>query len=276
MPVVPLPETDSLMTAATTYWTYDSVVLRLEAETALLELNEPEKRNALGVRMFSSLHAALSQCRVLAEAEQGPIRSLLLSGRGPAFCGGFDLAACHESPALLRTLVEQLSAAIQALRALPVPVVAQVHGVALAGGCALLAGCDLVLVAPDAQLGYPVHRIGVSPAVTLPALMANAGPGRTREITMSGTLYTGVQAVRAGLATSVTSTAQELAQAALTCCAALNAKGPRALRATKAWLNELDGSQCDANFAHTAAASAAAAEGDEFAALLRAFWSARK
>ncbi len=263
------------MTAAATYWTYDGVALHAEGQTAFLELNDPAKRNALGVSMFASLHAALGQCQALAEAENGPIHSVLLSARGPSFCGGFDLAACRESPVLLRTLVERLSAAIQALRALPVPVVAQVQGVALAGGCALLAGCDLVLVAPDAQLGYPVHRIGVSPAVTLPALMANAGAGRAREITMGGALFTGAQAVRAGLATHVAASAGELPQQALALCAELNAKGPRAMRATKAWLNELDGTQRGSGFAHTAAASAAAAEGDEFAALLNAFWSAR-
>lgn len=165
---------------------------------------------------------------------------------------------------------------MRALRALPVPVVAEVQGAALAGGCALLAGCDFVMVAPDARLGYPVHRIGVSPAVTLPALMANAGAGRSREIAMGGALYDGAEAVRVGLAARCAASALALPAEARSLCEALARKGPHALRATKAWLNDLDGTRSDARFEHTAAASAAAAEGDEFATLLRAFWAARE
>ncbi|MBL9141593.1 MAG: enoyl-CoA hydratase/isomerase family protein, partial [Phycisphaerae bacterium] len=217
-----------------------------------------------------ALHAAFRQVRASAS-----VRVLLLRGQGPAFCGGFDLAACVEQPALLRELVHGLSAAVQTLRALAVPVVAQVQGAALAGGCALLSGCDFVVVAPDAQLGYPVHRIGVSPAVSLPGVMANAGAGRAREIAMGGTLYVGAEAVRVGLATHCAPDAGALAALTQQLCERLAAKGPRAMQATKAWLNELDGTADATRFAHTAAASAAAAEGDEFAAMLRAFWAKR-
>jgi enoyl-CoA hydratase/carnithine racemase len=121
-----------------------------------------------------------------------------------------------------------------------------------------------------------VHRIGVSPAVTLPALMASAGPGRAREVTMGGALVDGAEAVRMGLATRCAASAEALPAEARVLCEALARKGPHALRATKAWLNELDGTRGGARFEHAAAASAAAADGDEFATLLRAFWAARE
>jgi enoyl-CoA hydratase/carnithine racemase len=139
----------------------------------------------------------------------------------------------------------------------------------------LLAGCDFVVVAPDAQLGYPVHRIGVSPAVTVPAFMANAGPGRAREVTVGGAIHDGPSAVRAGLATHCAATPQSTADEAEMLVTSLLAKGPQALRATKRWLNELDGTQDETRFRHAAEASAAAAEGDEFATMLRAFWETR-
>lgn len=257
----------------------------------MLDLADPGRRNALGVDMFAALAAAVREIAQAAAATvdaaggEFSTRVLLVRGQGPAFCGGFDLAACVERPALLRELVHALSDLVQALRALPIPVVAQVQGAALAGGCAILAGCDFVVVAPDAQLGYPVHRIGVSPAVTLPALMANAGAGRAREVAMGGSIYNGAEAVRVGLASHLAPSAEQLAECAMELCERLATKGPVALRATKAWLNELDGTSVVAGagahalagsrFSHTAAASAAAADGDEFATLLRAFWAKR-
>lgn len=263
------------MTESPLYWSYELASLRVENRVAVLELADPQKRNALGLRMFDALEGALKQARELtrnSKTAETSVAAVLLCGQGPSFCGGFDLAACAENPGLLRPMVERLSAAVQALRALPVPVVAQVQGAALAGGCALVAGCDFVFAATDAQMGYPVHRIGVSPAVTLPALMANAGPGRAREITMGGAIYSGADAVRVGLATHLVPEGEDVAVHARAMCERLAKKGSNALRATKSWLNELDGSQDPAKFTHAAAASAAAAEGDEFATLLRAFW----
>lgn len=239
-----------------------------------ITLNDPARRNALGVEMFAALADALRTAHAQAEASTS-LRVVRVCGAGPAFCAGFDLAACVERPALLRTLVLELSNAVRALRALPVPVVAQVHGAALAGGCALLAGCDFVLVAPDAQLGYPVHRIGVSPAVSLPALMPSAGAGRARATALGGDLLAGPAAVAAGLAWKCASSTEALPHETAQLCASLAQKGPLALRATKAWITELDGTLDPARAAHAAAASAAAAEGDEFATLLRAFWAAR-
>ena len=164
----------------------------------------------------------------------------------------------------------------RALRRLPQVVVAAVQGAALAGGCALLSACDFVFVAPDATLGYPVHRIGVSPAVTIPTLRLAAGDGPARALLMSGRLIDGREAVRIGLASHLAESSATLHDEATAFCRALAEKGPNALRATKAWLNELDGSLDDAPFDRAAIASASLADGDEAVAMLRAFWSKRK
>lgn len=247
-----------------------------------ITLADPARRNALGEAMFTAMHERVLVAALAADDRLiGPDGThvgadvVVVRGEGHSFSAGFDLPACVERPALLRDFVLDLSRIVQSLRALPVPVVAEVRGAALAGGCALLAGCDFVVVAPDAQLGYPVHRIGVSPAVTVPAFMANAGAGRAREVTVGGAIHDGASAVRAGLATHCAATPQSTADEAEALVTTLLAKGPQALRATKRWLNELDGTQDETRFRHAAEASAAAAEGDEFATMLRAFWASR-
>jgi enoyl-CoA hydratase/carnithine racemase len=247
-----------------------------------ITLCDPARRNALGEAMFAALHerllvAALAADGRLLAADGHPKGAdvVLLRAEGPSFCSGFDLGTCVERPATLRAYVHELSRAVRALRTLPVPVIAEVRGTAAAGGCALLAGCDFVVVAPDVQLGYPVHRIGVSPAVTLPALSANAGHGPARSVAMGGAMHDGPSAVRAGLATHCAADAASLAAQVDALAGTLASKGPIALRATKRWLNELDGSADEARHLHAEAASAAAADGDEFATMLRAFWSSR-
>ena len=247
-----------------------------------ITLCDPARRNALGEAMFAALHERLLVAALAADGRllspDGTAKGadvVVLRAEGPSFCSGFDLGACVERPGTLRAYVHELSRAVRALRTLPVPVVAEVRGTAAAGGCALLAGCDFVVVAPDAQLGYPVHRIGVSPAVTLPALTANAGHGRARPVALAGEMHDGPAAVRAGLATHCAAGAASLSEHVDSLADSLASKGPTALRATKRWLNELDGSADEARHLHAELASAAAAGGDEFATMLRAFWAAR-
>jgi enoyl-CoA hydratase/carnithine racemase len=248
-----------------------------------ITLADPTRRNPLGEAMFTALHERLLVAAVACDdrllgADGLPKGAdvVVIRAEGHSFSAGFDLAACVDRPALIADLVHELSRTVQALRKLPVPVVASVPGAALAGGCAVLAGCDFVVVAPDAQIGYPVHRIGVSPAVSLPALTAGAGHGRARAITLGGDVVDGPNAVRLGLATHCAATPDALDAETDRLVANILSKGPHALRATKAWLNELDGSVDEARHLHAEMASAAAADGDEFASMLRAFWATRK
>jgi enoyl-CoA hydratase/carnithine racemase len=143
-----------------------------------------------------------------------------------------------ERPALLRDFVLDLSRIVLLLRALPVPVVAEVRGAALAGGCALLAGCDFVVVARDAQLGYPTHRIGISPAVSIPSLLSRMGPA-ARSLLVSNDLIDGVAAHARGLATHVAAAA-DLDAEVEALVARLLVKGPAAVRATKRWIRTLE------------------------------------
>lgn len=244
------------------------VHLEIDGPLAEITLNDAARRNALGTPMFDALFAALETVR----ADEGS-HVLLLRGQGKAFCSGFDVAACAADPALLEAFVLRLGELLKALRRLPHVVVAAVQGAAIAGGCAMVSACDLAVVSAEAKLGYPVHRLGLSPAVTTSTLMQKIGPGHAREVLMGGRLIDGRTAHAWGLAYRLSSDDESVLPEARQLCATIAGHGPQALRATKRWLNELDGSLDDSRTDRPARHSAGEAE--EARTLLPAFLEAR-
>lgn len=259
-----------------------------------ITLADAPRRNALGTAMFHALEAALSEAGRRAQA--GDSHVLLLRAEGSAFCAGFDLAACVDDAATLESFIRRLSGVIVALRSMPAVVVAQAQGAALAGGCAILTGCDIVCATERATFGYPVHRIGVSPAVSLPTLVPALGAGAARELALLGEPVTAARAHQLGLVHRLHPDADALAAATDSLVASLASKGSHALRQTKAWLSRLDGTDLgdgagsDATWSAAlgsrasrdletvraaAAASAALCAGHECRTMLQAFWSSR-
>ncbi len=130
-------------------------------------LDRPEKRNALTPAMLDDLAAGV-RAVTLGKGDDAGVRAVLIRGEGRCFCAGFDLDLCRDDgpeQAVMKSFLAGLSDAIVAMRACPRPVVIAAHGAAIAGGCALLGGADLVVADRDAKLGYPVVRLGVSPAI---------------------------------------------------------------------------------------------------------------
>ncbi len=233
-------------------------------------LNRPEQHNALSESMMSALLDAIES------AERIDVAVVLLRGGGPSFCSGFDLADAVARPGLMSQYIAQLGAITRRLRRLPQAVVVAVQGAALAGGCAIVSACDFVVAAPEAQFGYPVHRIGVSPAVTIPTLRKTIGDGRCRETLMGGRIFDGREGYRIGLVSHLADSAETVESEALALCRCLADKGPVALRATKRWINELDGSLNDAAFDAAVAGTASLADDPASEQLLRDFWSRRE
>lgn len=252
--------------------------LTREERAARITLRDPPRRNALDVASLATLASLIG-----AVGKDPSIEVLVIDGQGPTFCAGFDLAACAAEPRAATELLAGLSACVSALRMLDIPIVARVQGAALAGGCALLTGCDFVVAARDAQFGYPVHRLGISPAVSAPSLFSRMGPA-TRTLLMSNDLIDGATAVAIGLATHCVE-AERLDAEVAALVARLLAKGPLALRETKRWIRSIEARMPgdlgatpprDANALQRARdASVELAEGDEFATRVREFWAAR-
>jgi enoyl-CoA hydratase/carnithine racemase len=248
----------------------DLVTWKRSGPVAEIVLNDPARRNALGLAMFDALETSIASVR-----DDPALRIVLLRGEGAAFCAGFDLAAAVEDPALMGQFIRRLSRAVRDIRRLPQVVVIAVQGAAIAGGCALLGAGDFVVMAADARAGYPVHRLGVSPAVTIPALAAAIGSGPARVLLLSGRLIDGAEAHRIGLATDLSESGEVVLDDARRLCDLLASKPSAAQRITKSWLNELDGSVDDARFDSAAEGSIELAAGDEARRLLREFWQAR-
>ncbi len=239
------------------------VQTELDGHVATVAMNDPDRRNALGLAMFDALDAAIHEV-----SSNDEVNVVLLCGRGKSFCAGFDLTAAKEDPAIMAVFIRRLSAVLRSLRRIPQPVVAVVHGAAIAGGCALVSACDLVVVSATAKLGYPVHALGVSPAVTIPTLMPAIGAGAARSLLMGGALIDGAGAKRIGLADRVSPDDAGAQRDAREICNTIAAHGTTAVRATKAWLNELEGALDDTRFDGPMRATAELAAGKESQAML--------
>ena len=197
----------------------------------LVILDRPDQRNALTPEMSDALVAAIKSCPASA-------RTLLLCGNGPVFCAGFDLPLCNQHPdgSVLRHLLKSLSAAITSLRNLHCPVVAAAQGGAIAGGCALLTAADHVVADARAKFGYPVHRLGLSPAVSLPTLAQAIGSGALRSLAFDSQLIDGHRALELSLIHTLVETAPEVRPCALQVAMQFGYKPPHAMTATRNWV----------------------------------------
>jgi enoyl-CoA hydratase len=165
-----------------------------------IELHRPDKLNALSGPLVAALVAAIDA----AEADPD-VRVIVLQGAGRAFCAGYDLTEEAEGgvagPVEWRELLAADVAATLRLLDCPKPVVAQVHGYALAGGLELAMACDLIVAAEGTRLGEPEIRYGSAPvALLMPYLI---GQKRTRELLLTGDLVDAVEAERIGLVNRV-------------------------------------------------------------------------
>src|SRR5256885_2371677 len=142
-----------------------SALLTTDRDTIrVLTLNRPEKRNALNDELIAALRDALR-----ATDADDSLRAIVIRGAGKDFCSGADLAAIQKiAGATYEENVEdarQLAELFELIRKVRVPVIAAVHGRALAGGCGLAFACDLVVATKSARFGFPEVKIGFVPAM---------------------------------------------------------------------------------------------------------------
>jgi enoyl-CoA hydratase/carnithine racemase len=204
-----------------------------------VRLNRPEKLNALDPAMFEGL---VETGRAL--AVDPSVRAVVLSGEGRGFCAGLDFASfmalgTEGGPRLLRR--EEHSPVNAAQRAawvwteVPVPVIAAVHGVAYGGGLQIALAADVRLVAPDTQLSVMEIKWGLIPDMSgTQTLRHLVRLDVAKELTFTGRVVSGREAVELGLATRVAADPHE---AALALAGEIASKSPHAIRAAKRLLN---------------------------------------
>ena len=234
----------------------------LEAGVLSLTLNRPEKRNALDAATIEALHAAIER------ADLDPaVRVVVLRGAGKDFCAGADLnellASASRSPAENEQSALRLGSLLVALRRLPKPVVALVHGRALAGGAGLATACDLVLAGAGAQLGYPEIQRGFVPAMVMAVLRRLTGEKVALDLVLTGRLLTAAEAAAAGLVTRVVPDAILAAEGA-DLARRLAESSLSALAMTKELFYRLDGLSLDEGIAQGARVNALARQTPDF------------
>ena len=232
-----------------------------------IELARPEARNALSRELIAELGAAVD-----AVARDASARVLILCGSGKSFCAGMDLRAVADDPIAMGDMLRALSRTSRAIRRLSIPTIARVQGAAIGGGCGLMVVTDFAVTHPEAKLGYPEVDLGICPAVVAPWLVKRIGAGAARAMLLAGGTMSGEEGFRRGLATHLVAES-ELAATAQQLAERLVKGGPKALAATKKWLNELDGSMDDAIAEEAAEISARIIAGEEAQTRLRAAWA---
>ncbi|MEL6985305.1 MAG: crotonase/enoyl-CoA hydratase family protein [Actinomycetota bacterium] len=213
-------------------------------------MNRREKMNALDPDMFEALNTTSAEL-----ANDPTLRCVVLSGEGKAFCAGLDFSSfqamgsgdrpspsdSNDSPAdsgLLNTeerITHRGQQAVYGWTEMPVPVIAAVHGHALGGGIQLALGADIRIVAPDAKLSVLEIRWGLIPDMTgTQALVNLVGLDVAKELTFTGRMVSGTEAVELGLCTHLS---DDPRSDALAMAADIAGKSPHAIRAAKRLFN---------------------------------------
>ncbi len=205
----------------------EPIVLVVQAGVATITLNRPRQYNALSLAVLDQLHAALDQI-----AGDATVRVAVIAANGSAFCAGHDLKEMRGSddPAFAEKLFARCSAMMLKIAKLPVPVIAEVQGMATAAGCQLVAQCDLAVAASHAKFAVSGVNLGLFCSTPAVALSRTISRKRAAEMLMLGEFIDAATALDWGLVNRVVET-DALRAETLALCEMLKAK-PRATLAT--------------------------------------------
>lgn len=170
-------------------------------DIAHLTLNAPDRLNALSDAMLAALQAQIDSLK-----DDSSIRAVVISGAGKGFCGGHDIRemtaarkAGDGGKAAFQDLFARCTSVMMGLQALPQPVIAQVHGVAAAAGCQLVASCDLAIAATGTRFGVNGVNIGLFCSTPMVALTRNIPRKQAFEMLTTGDLIDADRAAELGL-----------------------------------------------------------------------------
>lgn len=175
----------------------ESVLMVTETNgVAHLRLNRSDKLNALSGELLNALQQALESI-----AADPNARCVVLSGSGKAFCAGHDLAEMRANPdkAFYQDLFARCGAVMQSIVNLPVPVIAQVHGIATAAGCQLVASCDLAIAARSTRFAVSGINVGLFCSTPAVALSRNVLAKNAFDMLVTGEFISAETAVAYGL-----------------------------------------------------------------------------
>lgn len=240
---------------------------------ATITLNRPEKRNAISYELIDDLLAALKT------AGRSEAQVLILAAAGKAFCAGMDLDNLKQLMGLSDEQnfkdSETIAQLFRSLYDFPRPTIAAVNGAAIAGGTGLVTVCDFALAVPEATFGYTEVRIGFIPAVVSSFLMASIGEKRTRDLLLTGRIFSAQEAQQLGLINEIVAP-EELMKKARELAARLMENSPASVRATKQLLAGYTREKLDRQIAEAIRENAAIRQTADFKEGVTAFLEKRK
>lgn len=160
---------------------------QIKNRIAFIEINRPDKRNALNAELVAQLTHSFEE----AEKDEN-VKVIILKAVGEVFSAGADLDYLKklQSNSFDENLHDsnQLRKLFQLIYEQPKIVIAQIQGHAIAGGCGLASVCDFIFSVPEAKFGYTEVKIGFIPAIVAVFLLRKIGEGLTKELVFSGDL----------------------------------------------------------------------------------------
>jgi methylglutaconyl-CoA hydratase len=218
---------------------FRTILIERDGRVARVWFDRPDVRNAFNAVMIVELRTALR-----ALAADDAVRIVVLSGKGPSFCAGADLAWMREGGEVPReeNLRETLDLAdcLHDLYALPKPTVARINGPAIGGGTGFLAACDIAVASTDARFGLSEVKIGVVPAAISPYVLRRIGESRARQYFLTGERFDALRAEAIGLVNAAVPPA-ELDATVEAIVTSLLSSGPEALAKAKELITRVPG-----------------------------------
>ena len=253
-----------------------TVTVKVNLPSGTIILNRPDKRNALSRQMIADLVQAFDDLH-----QERRVRAVILTGSGPAFCAGMDLAEMqetarqpdalnqwHDDAVIYRELIDKMLL-------FPKPIIAAVNGPAVAGGAGLVLASDIVIGTPGAKFGFPEPRRGIVAGMVSPLLAFRVGASHAANLLLTARTIEAAEAQRIGLYHEVV--AGDLVWARGNEIAGEIAKSaPEALLLTKKLLNETIGEHLGTLLSAGAAASATSRTTDAAREGLAAFLEKRE
>jgi enoyl-CoA hydratase len=212
--------------------TYQNIILEHAegGQVCVLTVNRPQALNALNAATLDELASAIARV-----AEDAGARVLLITGAGDkAFVAGADIAAMRPMSTLeAHAFSAKGTRVMQAIEALPIPVIALVNGYALGGGCELAMACDWIIASERALFGQPEVNLGIPPGFGGTQRLARlVGRARALELITTARQIKADEALRIGLANHVVP-GEQLMEKGLELARLIAAKGPVAVRVAK-------------------------------------------
>ena len=217
----------------------EHILHRAENGIARITLNRPEKRNALNAELIAALQHLLDLA-----AKDAATRVVVIDGAGKDFCSGMDLKALDHAneTAPLEQLdpARRLADLLLAIRRHPRPVIAAIHGRALAGGAGIAMASDLIVASQSAWIGFPEIKIGFVPAMVSALLRRSVSEKRMFELLATGDSISAEEAQSIGLINRVFPDS-DFEESMLAYAQGIAEKSPSALSHIKSLLYQMDG-----------------------------------